>query len=129
MLTHSKFTEELVFNALQILKENGGHIQVKDLHRELGKRTEFNEWASHTNRKGVPRWHVILGFRTVPAVKSGYLIKKRGRWSLTDKGRDVLEFGAHELAKRSKEKYEEWAKDNNPLVIEERKSYRKKKQR
>ncbi|MEI6093434.1 MAG: winged helix-turn-helix domain-containing protein [bacterium] len=119
MLDSSNFTEELIFTALKILKENGCHMSSKDLMHEIYKVMQLNEWATSVSRStGRPRWQTILSFRTVPCVKSGYLIKKRGEWKLTKKGEEVLKFGPVELAKRSKEQYAQWAKDNSPLVVE-----------
>ena len=52
--------------------------------------TEFED-TTYPNRPGVRRYEKIVRFSTIGAVKSGWLLKDKGLWSLTDEGRAAFQ--------------------------------------
>lgn len=121
MSKSSKLGEELIFTALQILKENDGEMSGTELILKVGKRSSFDDWATTIYEKtGNIRWQSILYFHTIPCVKAGFLIKKKGIWYLTKDGEEALKLGKEGLFKLAKDKYKVWAEQNNQLVVEEK---------
>ncbi|MDR7468446.1 MAG: restriction endonuclease [Armatimonadota bacterium] len=56
------------------------------------------------------RYEKIVRFSSIKAVKAGWLVKERGRWSLTDEGRKALESyqDPQEFARQADRLYKRW---------------------
>src|SRR5947209_6834259 len=84
---------ELVRGVLEILAQHPDGLHVTEVLKELDKAvppTAF-EASTYPNRPQVRRYEKIVRFSTIPAVKSGWLVKSKGLWSITDEGRKGLE--------------------------------------
>lgn len=102
-----------VFAAFQLLKENGGTMGLKDLLEQIPNRVELNDWERVIYEKtGAVRWQSLFHFFSLGCVKSGYLLKNNGIWSLTLEGEKAMKAGAESLLASSKAGYKKWAREN-----------------
>lgn len=84
----------LLHAALSALKDAAGPLPVEGVFAAVEARVSPDGWASRPfARSGHRRWESLLHFHSVDAVKAGYLIKARGLWHLTAKGREALALG------------------------------------
>jgi restriction system protein len=52
--------------------------------------TEYEKGSYATSPPGVPRFEVIVRFATVDCVKAGWLLKQKGRWTITEEGKKAF---------------------------------------
>ncbi|MDR7450005.1 MAG: restriction endonuclease [Armatimonadota bacterium] len=84
---------ELVRGVFRVLADFPDGLPAKDVLarlRSIVPPTPFEE-SDYPGRPGVRRYEKIVRFSSIKAVKAGWLVKERGRWSLTDEGRKALE--------------------------------------
>jgi restriction system protein len=83
---------ELLRTVFEILATEPDGLQAKEVLSRLEGKAKFSdfEMGSYPSSPGTPRWHKILRFATIPLVKSGWLVKERGVWWVTDTGRDAF---------------------------------------
>jgi restriction system protein len=106
---------KLIFAALQLLKENGGQLPGRDVLTAVEKRVSLDDWARETYEKsGYVRWQSILHFYSIPCIKAGYLVKKKGVWYLTPEGDNALLLGDVGLFKAANLAYRKWKEENAP---------------
>jgi len=107
---------KVLFAALSVLKEKGGELPGREVITEVEKRTSLDEWAKEVYEKsGYVRWHSILHFFSIDAIKAGYLIKKKGIWYLTPEGDNALKLGPVGLLSAASAAYRKWKQDREPL--------------
>jgi len=84
---------ELLRVVFGILMSEPEGLQAKEVLTRLESKVEFSEFerGSYPSGPGIPRWHKILRFATIPLVKAGWLIKDRGVWAVTDHGRAAFQ--------------------------------------
>jgi restriction system protein len=83
---------ELVQGVFRVLADHPDGLPARDILERLRRivpPTDF-EKDDYPNRPGVRRYEKIVRFSSIKAVKAGWLVKERGRWSLTDEGRKAL---------------------------------------
>lgn len=101
----------VIFEALQILKENDGELRGRDVIRAVEQRAKLDEWARERYEKsGYIRWQSILHFFTIDCQKAGFLVKKSGVWYLTPEGDDALALGPKKLLDSATAAYRSWKK-------------------
>lgn len=97
---------KLMYAALSILDKAGTEMAFSDLTKEIGETLDFNEWENHVLNNGNTRWQSTLIFYSINLVKSEYIVKKKGLWFLTDKGKDALsKFTPDELFEAAQKGY------------------------
>jgi restriction system protein len=64
--------------------------EVLKLLEDLVPPTDF-EKADYPKRPGVRRFEKIVRFATIAPVKAGWLVKSKGRWSITEEGKKAYE--------------------------------------
>lgn len=105
---------KVIFEALTVLKENGGEMPGKEVISHVGNRIPLSGWEVEKYEKtGYVRWVSILHFYSIDCVKAGYLVKKKGVWYLTPEGDKALAMGAAGLLKSATEKYRAWKKESD----------------
>jgi restriction system protein len=105
----------VIFAALQILKEEGGQAPGRDVIKAVEKRITLDEWAKATYEKsGYVRWQSILHFFSIDCIKAGFLIKKKGVWYLTPEGEAALKLGEIGLLNAATAAYRRWKGKNQP---------------
>jgi restriction system protein len=112
--TGRKRQGELVRGVLEILVCHPDGLQVTEVLKELEATvppTSF-EASTYPNRPRVRRYEKIVRFSTIPTVKSGWLVKNKGLWSVTDEGRKALESfrDPEALMRESVRLYQAWKK-------------------
>lgn len=98
-----------MFAAMTILSKNGGSMSVRDLMLEVEKTVVFSDWEKEVlENTGNIRWQSIMHFSSVDYVKAGYLLKKKGHWTITPEGEEVIKLGAEKMQDKAQQQYREW---------------------
>ena len=98
-----------MYAALTILSKNGGTMPIRILMQEIEKAVELSAWEKETlENTGNIRWQSNMHFTSVDYVRAGYLIKKKGNWSITPEGEDALKLGAEKLRDEAWKRYKAW---------------------
>jgi len=81
--------------------------------------TDF-EKSDYPNRPGVRRFGKIVRFATIAPVKAGWLVKSKGRWSVTDEGKKAYERfqDPERFVKEGGRLYRQWAESRPDTVSE-----------
>lgn len=85
-----KRTGEFLRTLFEILNKNPEGLQARDAMSQLEKRVILSEYEAGDYESGGRRFEKIVRFATVDCVKAGWLLKQKGRWSLTEDGRAAL---------------------------------------
>ena len=114
-------TGEYLKTCLQILKKKGGECPSNELIKEMEKHLSFDDYEKSFNNSGQLRWLTHFRFYSINLVKAGWIIKKGGKWILTDKAKgfeimtpaDIYNFGSNA--------YESWnsSRGNNNEILDE----------
>lgn len=105
---------KVVYEALKVLSENGGELRAKEVLDAVEKRVSFDAWELELyEASGYTRWRSFLHFYSVDAVKSGFLVKKKGVWFLTPEGEQALQLGPMALFEAANRGYREWKKQSD----------------
>jgi restriction system protein len=105
---------EIVQAVFTLLNERDSAVPAKEVidlvARDLGL-TPF-EASDYPNRPGVRRFDKILRFATIAAVKAGWLIKSKGRWTVTEEGLAALKQypDPEDFQKAARKLYSAWRK-------------------
>ena len=87
-----------MFAAMTILSKNGGSMPVRELMLEVEKTVVLSDWEKEVlENTGNIRWQSIMHFSSVDYVKAGYLLKKKGHWTITPEGEEVIKLGAEKM--------------------------------
>lgn len=104
------------YTLLLLSQQDGGSMQFSELKKRLPTLIDFDEWEMFMYPKtGELRWVVNLQYYSIDLVKSGYLIKNKGEWVITDEGRKALKKYHKEpflLFEDTHARYAEWEKNN-----------------
>ncbi len=112
---------ELQRGVFKTLLEQPDGLPAKDVLERLEKLvlpTDF-EKSEYPNRPGVRRFEKIVRFATIAPVKAGWLLKSKGRWSLTEEGRQAYEKHREPEAfyKEAHRLYSQWAESQPEAEI------------
>ena len=100
--------QEAVRYALQLLKKNGGQMRSGDIFAEMGKNFPKTPYETEQTKSGNRRWENWLAFYSIDAVKTGFLVKDKGIWHLTEEGERALSLSVEDFASALKQGYDEW---------------------
>lgn len=113
-----------MYAALTILSKNGGTMPIRTLMQEIEKTIELSSWEKEIlQNTGNIRWQSNMHFTSVDYVRAGYLIKKKGNWTITPEGEEALKLGAEKLRDEAWRLYREWyrgsknASGDKPVTI------------
>ncbi len=117
---------ELQRGVFKILLDHPDGLPAKELLEKLESvvpPTDF-EKSEYPNRPGVRRFEKIVRFATIAPVKAGWLIKSKGRWTLTDEGKKAYERipDPEKFVREGGRLYRQWAEsrpDTASEVVEE----------
>ena len=100
---------KLLFATFKILKDAGGSLAGKEVITIIESSVELTGWDKSVYEKtGNTRWVSILHFFTIDAIKSGFLIKEKGTWTLSNTGNDAIQLGEVGLLEACTEGYVKW---------------------
>lgn len=98
-----------MFAALTILKKNGGTMPIRLLMQEIEKTVELSAWEKEVlENTGNIRWQSNMHFTSVDYVRAGFLIKKKGYWTITPEGEEAMKLGAEKLRDEAWQRYKAW---------------------
>jgi len=98
-----------MFAALTILKKNGGTMPIRLLMQEIEKTVELSAWEKEVlENTGNIRWQSNMHFTSVDYVRAGFLIKKKGNWTITPEGEEAMKLGAEKLRDEAWQRYKAW---------------------
>jgi restriction system protein len=105
---------ELQRGVFKILLDYPDGLPAKELLEKLASvvpPTDF-EKSEYPNRPGVRRFEKIVRFATIAPVKAGWLIKSKGRWTLTEEGRKLYSQiqDPEKFEREGGRLYRQWAK-------------------
>lgn len=108
-----------MFAALTILSKNGGTMPIRILMQEIEKTIELSVWEKETlENTGNIRWQSNMHFTSVDYVRAGFLIKKKGNWSITPEGEEALKLGAEKLRDEAWKRYRAWYRGKEQITAE-----------
>jgi restriction system protein len=102
---------ELVRAVFAILIPHTDGMQAKDVLHELRQRVKLTPYElGEYESGGGQRVDKIIRFATIDCAKAGWMIKQKGRWSLTDEGRQAYKQinDPAEFYRRAARLYREW---------------------
>jgi restriction system protein len=113
---------ELQRGVFKILLNYPDGLPAKELLEKLESvvpPTEF-EKSEYPNRPGVRRFEKIVRFATIAPVKAGWLIKSKGRWTLTEEGKKAYERipDPEKFVREGGRLYRQWAESRPDTVSE-----------
>jgi restriction system protein len=113
---------ELQRGVFKILLDHSDGLPANEVLEHLAKLvppTDF-EKSEYPNRPGVRRFEKIVRFATIAPVKAGWLVKSKGRWSVTDEGKKAYERfqDPEKFVKEGGRLYRQWA-ESQPDTVEE----------
>lgn len=98
-----------MYAALSILVKNGGSMPIRVLMKEIEKAVELSSWEKETlQNTGNIRWQSNMHFTSVDYVRAGFLIKKKGTWTITPEGEEALKLGPEKLRDIAWKRYNAW---------------------
>ncbi len=108
-----------MFAALTILSKNGGTMPIRILMQEIEKTIELSVWEKETlENTGNIRWQSNMHFTSVDYVRAGFLIKKKGNWSITPEGEEALKLGAEKMRDEAWKRYRAWYRGKEQITAE-----------
>lgn len=108
-----------MFAAMNILSKNGGTMPIRILMQEIEKTVELSAWEKETlENTGNIRWQSNMHFTSVDYVRAGFLIKKKGNWTITPEGEEALKLGAEKLRDEAWRRYKAWYRGKEKTVDE-----------
>lgn len=99
---------EAVLEALRLIKQNNGQMRASDIFSELEKTFPKSDYELEETSSGTPRWKNWLSFYSVSATKTGFLVKDKGVWHITEEGENVLKLSLEEFRETVKKGYKLW---------------------
>lgn len=77
--------------------------------QEIEKSIELSAWEKVVlENTGNIRWQSIMHFTSVDFVRAGFLIKKKGSWTITPEGEEALKLGDEKLRDEASKRYKAW---------------------
>lgn len=81
---------QLIRGAFEILQEHPDGISVRALLEEMRKRYPPLPGERETINENLSRYEASIHFMSIGAVKAGWLVKQKGKWYITEQGRQAF---------------------------------------
>jgi len=114
---------ELVRKVLEVLKDHPEGIPAKEVLEQVENSIRLTpfEQSTYPNNPSVRRFEKIVRFATIGPVKAGWIIKSKGRWTVTEQGlkayRDFKD--PEKFTAEVKRLYRQWAASRSEQVNDE----------
>ncbi len=106
---------ELLRGVFRILRDHPEGLPAHEVLSKLESDVPPNDFdkSEYPNRPGIKRYGRIVRFSTITCVKSGWLVKSQGRWSLTESGRKAFDKFAdpESFAREATRGFRKWKKE------------------
>lgn len=111
---------QLVRALFDILLEQPEGMYASDALQVLAERMKPTDYEAGNFDSGGRRFERIVRFNTIASVKAGWLVKRKGVWTVTDEGRAAAQAypDASRFFDEAKKLYRKWRK-GQPAAIEE----------
>lgn len=114
----SKRRGELVRKVIEVLRDHPEGLQAKDVLKQVEASivlTAF-EQSTYPNNPSVRRFEKIVRFATIGPVKAGWILKSKGRWSVTEQGlKAYKDFkDPEQFTSEVRRLYRQWAANRPP---------------
>ena len=107
-----------MYAAMTILSKSGGSMPIRLLMQEIEKSVELSDWEKEIlENTGNIRWQSNMHFTSVDYVRAGFLIKKKGTWTITPEGEEALKLGPEKMRDIAWKRYNEWYRSKEPNVV------------
>ena len=94
-------------------------MPIRVLMREIEKTVDLTDWEKEIlENTGNIRWQSNMHFMSVDYVRAGFLIKKKGTWTITPEGEEALKLGPEKLRDLAWERYNAWYRSKEPASQE-----------
>ena len=103
-----------MYAAMSILSKNGGSMPIRMLMGEIENSITLSDWEKEHLGTGNIRWQSNMHFTSVDYVVAGFLIKKKGIWTITPEGEEAMKLGADKLREVASERYRAWYNSKEP---------------
>jgi len=107
-------TGQLLRQLLEIIMKHPDGMQAQDALFELRRNVVLTPYEQGTYSSGGPRFEKIVRFATVDLVKAGWLIKDKGRWMVTEDGRNAYRDykDPEQFYRTAQQLYRKWRKSH-----------------
>ena len=94
-------------------------MPIRILMQEVEKNIELSAWEKCIlENTGNIRWQSIMHFTSVDYVRAGFLIKKKGNWTITPEGEEALKMGVEKLRDEAWLRYKAWYRGKEQMTDE-----------
>jgi len=104
---------ELLRKVFEVLIEHPDGLPAKEILQRVEKFLVLTDYekSNYPTRPNVRRFEKIVRFSTITTVKAGWLVKTKGRWTLTEEGRQAYRSfqDPEKFAREASRLYREWA--------------------
>jgi restriction system protein len=103
---------EFLRKLFELLAKQPDGMLARDAIKALESHFTLTDYENGEYESGGRRFDKVIRFATLDTVKAGWLVKNKGRWTLTDEGRAALATykDPEAFAKRALQLYNEWRK-------------------
>ena len=104
---------------VRLWQESAG-LPVGDILAHIPQATQLTEYEKgHFPSTHTPRYERVIRLATIPFVKTGWLVKGRGRWLLTDEGKRACKSfpTAEAFYKEAARIFDEWRQSRSLLAL------------
>jgi restriction system protein len=114
---------ELVRGVFKVLLAHPDGLPAKEVIKRVESELQLTDFekSDFARHPGVRRFDKHVRFATIKAVKAGWLIKKKGEWSLSDTGREAYRAfqNPEEFEREAHRLYKQWKGQQPPEDVEQ----------
>lgn len=110
-------TGELVRKLTEILIPHPEGMRAQDALKLLEKNVELTEYEKGQYPSGGRRFERFIRFVTIDLVKAGWMVKEKGRWTITEEGRKAFQQhkSPEDFYRTARKLYWEWRRSQPPI--------------
>lgn len=101
---------QITHAALNILQNNGGEMRFSYICKTLSETRSFSDYEKENTKSGYPRWRIYLSFFSIELSVTGYIVKNKGIWHLTEEGQEALKQSPEDFFRGFHSAYREYIK-------------------
>lgn len=98
-----------LYAAFQLMAKYSPEMARKELLEKIEETVSFEDWELERYPSNSQlKWLTIFLFYSIDAVKTGWLVKNKGLWQLTEAGIEAAKLSPLELLEKAGKGYKEW---------------------